>query len=375
MLYKDFKGLSLSALGVGTMRLPTVDGDNARIDEERSAEMFEYAISKGVNYFDTAWGYHSGQSEPVVGKILSKYPREKFYIASKFPGYDVANLEKIQEIFDKQLERCRVEYFDFYLVHTVTESNIDAYLDEKYGLYKFLLEQKANGRIKHLGFSVHGSLETTKRFLEGYGEAMEFCQVQLNWIDYDYQKAKDKLELLREWNIPVWVMEPLRGGKLAKLEEKHEKLLRELRPDETVPAWSFRYLQAFDQVTVTLSGMSNFEQLAENIETFETDKPVSAEEAEVLYSIARQMLNTVPCTECRYCIENCPMELEIPELIKLYNKLSFSGRYYVSKAIEEKAEEKRPSACIGCRACEQVCPQMIKISEVFSAFSEKLKNN
>jgi predicted aldo/keto reductase-like oxidoreductase len=121
--------------------------------------------------------------------------------------------------------------------------------------------------------------------------------------------------------------------------------------------------------------MSNFEQLAENIETFETDKPVSAEEAEVLYSIARQMLNTVPCTECRYCIENCPMELEIPELIKLYNKLSFSGRYYVSKAIEEKAEEKRPSACIGCRACEQVCPQMIKISEVFSDFSEKLKNN
>ena len=144
MLYKDFKGLSLSALGVGTMRLPTVDGDNAKIDEEKSAEMFEYAISKGVNYFDTAWGYHGGQSEPVVGKILSKYPREKFYLASKFPGYDVANLEKIQEIFEAQLERCRVDYFDFYLVHTVTESNIDAYLDEKYGLYKFLPESVQN---------------------------------------------------------------------------------------------------------------------------------------------------------------------------------------------------------------------------------------
>ena len=229
MLYKDFKGLSLSALGIGTMRLPTIDGDNAKIDEEKSAEMFDYAISKGVNYFDTAWGYHSGQSEPTVGKLLSKYPREKFYLASKFPGYDVANLERVEEIFEKQLERCRVDYFDFYLVHTVTESNIDAYLDEKYGLYKFLTEQKKNGRIKHLGFSVHGSYETTERFLAGYGDAMEFCQVQLNWIDYDYQKAKDKMELLAKWDIPVWVMEPLRGGKLASLEEKHEKLLYDLK--------------------------------------------------------------------------------------------------------------------------------------------------
>ena len=375
MLYKDFKGLSLSALGIGTMRLPTIDGDNAKIDEEKSAEMFDYAISKGVNYFDTAWGYHSGQSEPTVGKLLSKYPREKFYLASKFPGYDVANLERVEEIFEKQLERCRVDYFDFYLVHTVTESNIDAYLDEKYGLYKFLTEQKKNGRIKHLGFSVHGSYETTERFLAGYGDAMEFCQVQLNWIDYDYQKAKDKMELLAKWDIPVWVMEPLRGGKLASLEEKHEKLLYDLRPGETVPAWSFRYLQAFDQVKVVLSGMSNFEQLAQNIETFEENKPVTAEEAEVLYSIAREMLNSVPCTECRYCVEKCPMGLEIPELIKLYNKLCFSGGYYVSKAIAEMPEEKRPTECISCRACERVCPQMIKISEVFSDFSKKTKKD
>ena len=167
-------------------------------------------------------------------------------------------------------------------------------------------------------------------------------------------------------------MEPLRGGKLASLDEKHEKELRALRPDESIPAWSFRYLQSFDEIKVILSGMSNFEQLAQNIETFEQNKPVSEKETEVLYSIAGEMLNSVPCTECRYCIENCPMELEIPELIKLYNKFPFAG-YSVAKAISEKPEDKRPAACLSCRACEQVCPQMIKISEVFSDFSEKLK--
>ena len=374
MIYKKFGELSLSALGVGTMRLPTVDGDNAKIDEAVTAEMFDYAIKHGVNYFDTAWGYHSGQSELTVGKILSSYPRESFFICTKFPGYNVSNLEKVEEIFEKQLEKCRVEYFDFYLVHNVCESNIDAYLDPKYGLYDYLVEQKAKGRIKHLGFSVHGSLDVTKRFLAVYGQAMEFCQVQLNWIDYDFQSAKDKLELLAEWNIPVWVMEPLRGGKLAVLDEKYEKKLKELRPNETVPAWSFRYLQSFEQVTVTLSGMSNFTQLAENIRTFETEAPLNGAEIETLYSIAKHMVGSVPCTACRYCTEKCPMQLDIPELIKLYNEHTFTEDGFIAPmALSAMSEDKRPAACLGCRACEQVCPQMIKISEVLSDFVEKLK--
>lgn len=243
MIYKKFQNLNLSALGMGTMRLPVIDGDDSRIDEAAAEKMAAYAIEHGVNYFDTAWGYHGGQSELVMGRILKKYPRDSFYLATKFPGYALSNMDKVEEIFEKQLEKCQVEYFDFYLFHNVCEMNIDAYLDPKYGIYDYLTRQRKEGRIRHLGFSVHGSLDVMKRFLDAYGDAMEFCQIQLNYIDWDFQDARAKVELLAEKKIPVWVMEPLRGGRLASLPEEGEKRLKELRPDETIPAWpsaSFR---------------------------------------------------------------------------------------------------------------------------------------
>ena len=178
MQYNTFKDLNISALGVGGMRFPVIDGDYNKIDEAATKEMFDYAFANGVNYFDTAWGYHGGNSEIIVGKILKNYPRNKFYLASKFPGYDVSNMGKVKEIFEEQLKKCQVEYFDFYLIHNVCELNIDGYLDAKYGILEYLLEQKAAGRIKHFGFSTHGSLATVKRFLEVYGPHMEFCQIQ-----------------------------------------------------------------------------------------------------------------------------------------------------------------------------------------------------
>lgn len=254
MVYKEYQDLKLSALGLGTMRLPVIDGDDARVDEEKTAEMVAYAMEKGINYYDTAWGYHSGNSETVMGKVLSQYDRESYYLATKFPGYDLSNMDKVEEIFEKQLEKCRVDYFDFYLVHNVCEMNIDAYLDEKYGIYDYLVKQKENGRIRHLGFSAHGSCEVMKRFLDKYGKSMEFCQIQLNWLDWSFQNAKGKMELLKEWNLPVWVMEPLRGGKLASLKAEDEGKLKALRPDESVPAWAFRFLQALPEVTMVLSG-------------------------------------------------------------------------------------------------------------------------
>ena len=254
MLYKEFKGLKLSTLGLGTMRLPNkgLNGDTP-IDEEETAKMVEYAINKGINYFDTAWGYHNGESELVIGKILQKYPRESFYLATKFPGYDLANMDKVEEIFEKQLQKTGMDYFDFYLIHNVYEKNVDPYLDPQYGILEYLLKQKEKGRIKHLGFSIHGSLEVMKKFLEGYGEHMEFCQVQLNYLDYEFQQAKEKVDLLNKLDIPIWVMEPLRGGKLAKLSEENENKLKELRPEETVPAWAFRFLQTIPGVTMVLS--------------------------------------------------------------------------------------------------------------------------
>lgn len=375
MIYKNFQDLKLSALGMGAMRLPVKNGNDADVDFVAVEEMVSYAMEKGINYYDTAWGYHNGNSEIAMGKALSKYPRDSFYLATKFPGYDLSNMPKVKEIFEKQLEKCGVEYFDFYLFHNVCEMNIDAYLDEKYGIYEYLIEQKKNGRIKHLGFSAHGNYEVMKRFLDAYGKDMEFCQIQLNYLDWSFQDAKGKVELLNSYHIPVWVMEPLRGGRLAKLPEKDVNILKDLRHDEDVPAWAFRFLQTIPEVTVVLSGMSNMDQLKENIQTFETDKPLSKEEMDQLLSIANGMLNgTLPCTACRYCTSHCPQGLDIPMLLNLYNEHSFTGGGFLAPmALMAVPEEKQPSACVGCRSCEKVCPQQIKISEAMADFTTKMK--
>ena len=374
MIYKKFKETNLSALGFGTMRFPTFDNDITKIDEEKTFEMFDYAISKGVNYFDTAWGYHNGMSEIVVGKALKRYPRNKFYLASKFPGYDVSNFGKTEEIFEKQLEKCQVDYFDFYLIHNVCEKNIEQYLDESYGTVSYLLEQKANGRIKHLGFSTHADYNNFIRFMDKYGKYMEFCQVQLNYIDYEFQEANKKIEYLNKKSIPVFVMEPLRGGKLANLDSSILSPILNERPNETVCSLAFRFLQSIEGICVTLSGMSNIEQVKDNINTFETEQPLSKKELGELLSIAKRMTQAVPCTSCRYCTEYCSMSLDIPKLIGLYNEHQFSnGGFIAPMYVSTLDENKRPSACIGCKACEAVCPQNIKISEILNDFSARLK--
>ena len=375
MIYRDFQDVKLSALGMGAMRLPVVDGDDSKIDEAAAFAMVDEAMARGVNYYDTAWGYHNGNSELVMGKALARHPREKFYLATKFPGYDLSNMGKVEEIFEKQLEKCQVEYFDFYLFHNVCEMNIDAYLDPKYGTYDYLLAQKKNGRIRHLGFSAHGDYDVMKRFLEAYGKDMEFCQIQLNYLDWDFQDAKRKVELLNQWNIPVWVMEPLRGGKLASLAPENEAKLKALRPDEGIPAWAFRYLQSIPSVVVTLSGMSNMEQMKENIATFETDKPLNETELETLHAIAQGMVKKIvlPCTACHYCTSHCPQGLDIPNLLSLYNEHCFTqGGFIAPMALSAIPADKQPSACIGCRSCEAVCPQDIKISEAMADFTAKL---
>lgn len=376
MLYNEFKGLKLSALGMGNMRLPVLDGDDSRIDVSAAREILDYCISHGVNYFDTAWGYHSGNSELVVGEFLSQYPREKFYLASKFPGYDLSNMDKVESIFLRQLEKCRVDYFDFYLFHNVCEMNIDAYLDPKYKIYDYLMEQKRSGRIRHLGFSAHGDLPTMRRFLEAYGKDMEFCQIELNYFDWKFQNAKGKLDLLKEWNIPVWVMEPVRGGQLASLRPEDESLLKAARPDEGVPAWAFRFLQSLPEVVMTLSGMSSLAQVRDNIATYETEKPLSESEMQLILSIADGMIarTTVPCTSCHYCVSHCPMHLPIPELLKLYNEAmaAGSGAFISAMGLAALPEDKQPTACIACHSCEQVCPQQIHISDALAAFAKKI---
>ena len=376
MIYRDFQDIKLSALGMGSMRLPVVDGDDSRIDEKKAEEMVAYAMENGVNYYDTAWGYHGGNSELVMGKALKNYPRESFYLASKFPGYDLANMDKVEEIFEKQLEKCQVEYFDFSLFHNVCEMNIDAYLDPKYGIFEYLVKQKENGRIRHLGFSGHGKMDVLKRFLDAYGEHMEFCQLQVNYLDWTFQNAKEKVELMKEHNIPVWVMEPVRGGKLASLDPENESKLKALRPEESIAAWAFRFLQSVPEVKVVLSGMSNMEQMQENIRTYGEDKPLNKKEMDTLMGIAEDMVkkNVVPCTACHYCVDHCTQGLDIPRLLELYNEHAFTGGGFIAPmALSAIPEDKHPDACIGCRSCEAVCPQQIKISEVMADFVARLK--
>lgn len=376
MVYTEFKGERLSALGMGNMRLPVVNGNDGDIDVKAVEEMFACAMEAGINYYDTAYGYHNGQSELVVGELLQKYPRDSFFLASKFPGYDLANMPKVKEIFEEQLKKCNVEFFDFYLFHNVCEMNIDAYLDPKYGIYDYLIEQKKNGRIKHLGFSAHGDIDCMKRFLDAYGESMEFCQIELNYFDYIFQNAKGKVELLNERNIPIWVMEPVRGGQLASLPAEFEEKLKEARPDEKVPAWAFRFIQSVPGVAVTLSGMSDMQQLKDNIASYEERRPLNEKEMELLLGIAEAMIakTTVPCTGCHYCVSHCPKKLDIPFLLKLYNEamVAGSGDFIAPMALASVDADKQPENCIGCHSCSKVCPQTIQIPEALHSFAEKM---
>lgn len=379
MVYNDFQDIKLSALGFGAMRLPVIDGDDARIDKDRAFAMVDTAMKAGINYYDTAWGYHEGNSELVMGEALKSYPRESFYLATKFPGYDLSNMPKVREIFEEQLKKLQTDYFDFYLFHNVCELNINQYLDPKFGIYDYLIEQKKAGRIRHLGFSCHGEFDVLKRFVDAYGDDMEFCQLQINYLDWKFQKADEKVALLKEKGIPVWVMEPLRGGKLASIDERYEKKLNELRPDESVPAWAFRFLQTIPEVTMILSGMSDEEQLDKNIHTFEERKSLDDNELKELMLIAADMQGRtkVPCTACRYCTTHCPQHIDIPRIMSLYNEhmltIEDGGLGFIAPmALPAMEDGTRPADCLHCRSCEQVCPQSIKISEVMTDFVEKI---
>ena len=372
MEFINFQGKRLSLLGFGAMRLPILTKDD-EIDYAEAERMIDRAMAAGVNYYDTAFPYHGGNSEIVTGKILSKYPRESYYLATKYPGHQVLDEYNPAEIFEIQLKKCGVDYFDFYLLHNVNESSMDVYLDEKWGIVDYFMEQKRLGRIKHLGFSSHGSPENLEQFLNIHGDKMEFCQIQLNYLDWTLQRAKEKCDILAKYNIPVWVMEPVRGGRLVdKLPDSAKARLKELRPDESVASWCFRWLMTLPNMGVILSGMSTMEQLEDNLRTFGEPRSLTAFEVDELYRIAESLKNNIPCTACRYCTDGCPMGLNIPMLIEIYNDLRYAPGVNSALKIELMDEDKRPTACIGCGACVSVCPQNIDIPKVLSGLSELL---
>lgn len=371
MIYSKFGEKQLSLLGFGAMRLPVKEDGN--VDKEQVKTMVRHAMDHGVNYFDTAWPYHDGQSETVMGEVLSEYDRNSYYLATKYPGHQISETYDPAALFESQLEKCGVDYFDFYLLHNVYEKSMDVYLDPQWGILDYFKEQKRLGRIKHLGFSTHAQMDCLKEFLDACGEDMEFCQIQLNYLDWTLQDAKAKYDLLTEKGIPVWVMEPVRGGKLAKLDEANEQTLKVLRPDEKIPAWAFRFLQGLPNVKMILSGMSDQTQMEDNVSTFADSKPLTQEETEVLLKIAESMKDSVPCTACRYCCKGCPMGLDIPMLIGIYNEIRIIPTVNAVMRIEGLPKDKQPSACIGCGRCMQICPQNIDIPAVMKDLNERMQ--
>ena len=389
MLYKDFKGLSLSKLGLGMMRLPKLEGQGESIDEKKAEAMVERAINAGINYFDTAFRYHGGESEAFCGKVLSRYPRDQYFIASKMPGhmmdykdgkFSFTGMLKDrtamtpEQVFESQLERCKVDYFDFYLLHNLCETAYPFYSNPEIGIVDLLLKQKQAGRIKHLGFSAHGRAETIDKYLTEHPGCFEFGQIQLNYLDWTLQDAKRKYEVLEKHGLPVVVMEPVRGGKLADLGADMNAKLKAARPDESVAAWAFRYLQGLPNVAVVLSGMSTMAQLNENIDTFSSERPLNKSELALLDEAIKRLIDAVPCTGCRYCVEDCPMKLDIPTLIGMYNEMRFAPiSYTISVTLGAMQQQEMPAACIGCKACERACPQHIDVADVMTKFAGLLE--
>jgi len=387
VIYRPFHDLNISHLGMGNMRLPTVE-ERGPIDEEKAREIIEYAYEHGVNYFDTAYRYHGGESERFVGKVLSQYPRESWHLATKMPGHMMRlnngrlefvgyltghTLASPADLFEEQLEKCGVDYFDFYLLHNLCETAYDFYTDEDLGVVEYLLTQKKAGRIRHLGFSAHGRAETIDKFLR-WKDCFEFVQIQLNYMDWTLQDAKRKYEVITNHDIPVIVMEPCRGGRLASLNEKADAMLKKARPDDSIASWAFRFLQSLPNVQVVLSGMTTMEQVVENIKLFSEPDPTTEEEKELLQQAIATMVNLVPCTACRYCCDGCPQGLDIPKLISMYNEASFENPFTLNFTLDAMKEAELPSACLACGDCKTLCPQDIDIPDIMKRFAETIAN-
>lgn len=375
MYYNDLCGERVSALGFGSEHLPSGDG---RIDQDRVDQMVDRALEGGVNYFDTAWGYCDGLAEAALGRALRRHDRSSYFVADKFPGYDLENFGDTERIFEEQLERTGLERFDFYLLHNVCEYNIDRYTEEeKYHTLGYLKEQEEAGRIGHLGFSSHAQLRTLQRIGFDFKDYMEFAQIQVNWMDWTFQEASEKLLMMRKFGFPVIATEPVRGGTLAAVDDQSMAELDGIFPGWTAVEWSFRFQQSLKGLQLTISGMSDMAQLEQDLEIYETRRELSRSERNALADVGEQIAakGAVPCTRCDACVSQCLNYIDVPGMIALYNEhISTGGKGHIAPmAIAAMRKNQRPGACNGCERCEHVCPQEIKISEIMRTLKELVK--
>ena len=367
MITRDFQNIKLSALGMGNMRLPIVKGgSDGDIDLAKGMEIIDRAMAMGVNYYDTAYIYHGGKSEGFLKEaLLKRYPRDSFYIADKF--FIHANPD-FKAVFEEQLQRLGTDHIDFYLIHSVTDGCADTYRDS--GCIKFFEEQKRLGRIKFLGFSSHSSPKVLRKFAEL--RDWDFVQIQLNYYDWLFGSSKAEYEVLRDKNIPIIVMEPVRGGRLAALTPETEKLLKDAHPEWSVPSWAFRWLKRLEGIKVILSGMSDNAQMADNLNTFSDGYALSDNEEKLLFDACDIFSKAikVPCTACRYCCGGCPAEINIPVVLGLYNRYKIDGPWALED-LPRLDSKGMPKDCVGCGACESHCPQGIEISRIMKELAEK----
>lgn len=375
MIYKQTLGHKISMLGMGAMRLPPVNPDEPRgaIDRENAIKLIRDAYESGVNYFDTAYVYGGGESERILGEALSIYPRDTYYVATKFPGLHPPvggwTKEKVAATFAEQLEKLGMDYIDFYLLHGIMESDYDIYTDPSLELPEYFVEMKKQGKIRHFGFSSHSTPPTLKKILD-WKDCFEFVQIQLNYLDWTLQHAKEQYEMIAERGLAMIIMEPCRGGKLAHLSDGLESEMRAMRPNDSIAAWAFRYLKTLPNVNIVLSGMTYPDQLADNLKTFSDDEALTDEQVKFLYDkVVPSLAEMVPCTACRYCCEGCPKHLDIPVLISIYNEIKMDGRSFRVGGLKP---EELPSNCVGCGKCMKVCPQAINIPEIMKDMAARI---
>lgn len=362
----DSLGVELPRLGFGCMRFPVKDEE---IDFEKTKEMIHYAMANGLNYFDTAYNYHNEESERVVGKILSEFPRESYYLTTKLPIWKVESEEDAEKYFNEQLEKLQTDYFDFYFLHAMGAKRKE--IMDKFNLYDFIAKKKAEGKIKHIGFSFHDTEEVLEEMISG--RKWDVIQLQINYWDYYEDDAKSLYEVLEKHNIPCFVMEPVRGGYLSTFAPKVEKHMKDYSSN-SIASWALRWVSSLPNVAVVLSGMSNMEQLKDNISTMSDFKPVNDDELKIIDKVIEELksINPIPCTACRYCMD-CQFGVDIPKVFKIYNDYKKTENKDLARRDYFKflKEENRSDNCKKCGECMTKCPQHIDIPDELERIHEE----
>ena len=359
----------VSRLGFGCMRFPTTP--EGKIDEPRAEAMLKHAYETGVNYFDTAYFYHNRQSEEFVGRVIKQWPRESFKLATKLPMGIIESVEQAHEIFEGQFKTMDVEYFDYYLLHAINGKKFDWIVEN--GIIEWLLEEQKKGRIRHLGFSFHDNYEAFERIIT-YRD-WDFCQIQFNYMDVDIQAGMKGYELAKKLNVPLVIMEPVKGGSLATLSEDIVDMFKAEKPEWSVASWALRWVKSLDNCKVILSGMSDEAQVEDNLATFVDDSVLSEQEMQVVDKV-REAIRAkvfVGCTACKYCMP-CPFGVDIPRNFRMMNDYAmYNNKGGLEWAWKNMKEEERASNCRKCGACEKACPQQLPIRQNLAEIAEMMK--